>query len=127
MIWRIYEKLSLKSQVVPITIESSDTYCVLDLSEVSPLWIKWRVEVWDIRIIAWDEVISWNDMNFDLSTKQIFRSLEFVIPSNVKYFASKKWTKLYIIDNKTMLAKMNVQNLIFFKSLQNAKSKWYNF
>ncbi len=126
MIWRIYEKISYKSEISPVTIPTTDAFCILELNEVSPLWINWKVKLWDIRIVAGDQLISWNDINFDLSTKDIFKSLEFVIPSWVRFFASKRWKKLYNIKDVNKLMKMNVKNLIFFKSLDNARVHWYN-
>ena len=125
MIWRIFEKIKNKPESIPITFEQWDAYCVLSLEEINPFSVKWKINIWDVRIVAWDDVISWKNINFSLNTKKIFRSLKFAIPRHSKYFASKKWKKIYPISNIKKLEKMSVENLIFFNNLENAKAKWY--
>ena len=125
LLWRIFEKATDKPEAVQTTFDSQGAYCILELDEITPIWIKWTIQSWDIRIIAWKEVISWSDTSFIINTKGIYKWIEFAIPVQAKYFASNRWKKLYNISNIKALEKMSVKNLIFFNSLQDAKVKWY--
>lgn len=127
LIWRLYEKIT-NSSSDNFTLECPsplDAFWILDITEVSPLWIKWKITSWDLRIVAWKEAISWKDINFELSTANIFRAMKFVSPDWAKFFASKKWKKLYNISDEKALDKITPNNIIFFKTLDEAKKYWY--
>lgn len=125
MLWRIFEKINSKQNIKETTLNSWDAFCILDLNEVSPIAIKWTIKSWDIRVIAWNEVISWNNSSFTLSTKDIYKSIQFVIPSWVWYFASKRWKKVYKISDIDTLEKMSASNIIFFNTLKDANDAWF--
>lgn len=126
LIWRIYEKTLTKKSSLPTTCINQDAYCILNFSEVSPIWIKWNIEAGDIKIIAWDEVISWKEVQFQINTSSIYKNISFVIPEWTNYFASKKWKKLYHISNSKKLSTISSSNLLFFKSLEEGNKAWFS-
>ncbi len=126
LIWRIYEKTLTKKSSLPTTCITQDAYCILNISEVSPIWIKWNIEAGDIKIIAWDEIISWKEIEFQVNTSSIYKNISFIIPEWAKYFASKKWKKLYSILNSKKLSTMSSANLLFFKSLEEGNKAWFS-
>jgi len=127
LIWRLYEKINNSSSdnLILECTSCNDTYWILNITEVSPLWIKWEITAWDLRIVAWDQSVSWKDTNFQLSTTDVYRSLKFVAPEWAKFFASKYWKKLYPISDEKSLEKISVKNIIFFKDLNEAKRYWF--
>lgn len=125
-LWRIYEKINSKnSSSIETSCINQDAYCILNINEVTPLWIKWKIEAWDIKIIAWKEVVSWKDTEFQMNIAWVYKNISSVIPQWSKYFASKKWKKLYSINDSKKLNSLSPKNLIFFNSLEEGKNAWF--
>lgn len=126
--WRLYEKLSDSDQDLILSCPScNDSYWIVNITEVSPLWIKWEVTSWDLRVVAWKEVVSWENVKFQISTIDLYKPLSFVAPDWAKFFASKYWKKLYSISDEKSLNRISPKNIIFFKNLDEAKRYWFDY
>ena len=124
--WRIFEKITLSNENNSLFCPNSkDSFSTLNITEVSPLWIKWEITTGDLRIVAWKEVVSWKWIQFQLSTKEVYKPLSFVIPVWAKFFASKRWKKFYSVSDWKALEKISVTNLIFFKTSDEAVKLWF--
>jgi hypothetical protein len=102
---------------------------ILKITKTSPLFIEASFKGDNLKILTnnnhQETLILENEKKIRLDTQSLFYNLKDLVPKDTKYFASKKGKNVYDITDNQKFNQLNFNNLIFFKSLEEAKKQGF--
>ncbi|HPO05946.1 MAG TPA: hypothetical protein PLQ36_02440 [Candidatus Gracilibacteria bacterium] len=123
LIGRLSVQLSPASPICAIETDfKPDSISTLSLQEINPQFLKGEVEGGSLRIVTENEVLEIPPAaEFKLNVSSVFKDMISALPDDTQFFASKRGKNYYPIREEKILKNLSPENLIFFKTAEEAE------